>query len=492
MNKLNKLYKYILEALGCKIKNDFSIVMVNSGKEYEVKVDNKKTYLATNEAMNTVDLERAFFHPACESITSKETEMDKVLRKLITSCVYFNFKPIAGVLLKVANKPGKGLSSKLIERLSGLKGLSAEINAEIIDLVGRISMLTEYEGVDTRIISYTLMRGGKTDNDEHIYYRCIPSFPFYSEITRTINQNSGLDDNATIIFNDNRYKLKTLKVVQSVFEIVIPYVEDPARGEATALNPVAARMSAMLRCFANIASEINGTMSKFRKEFDAIGMYGIETSWVEQLDDLPELAGLVPPLDYNNYNTAGKTQDPSQDQNYNLFNVMVDRQQPQQSIPYNTFNTQQTQQVKGAPQTPPRIEGETYIGMTTLQNGLFEFRFQNGPTIRVVCTDDRGNKITETIVGANGQQQNNGWANPWQQNNGWGAMNQNGNWFQQPMGPQPASQVVQLPNGTFVPVFTMAPQNQGTDYTQPQQIQPVNNAGFVGSNQMTGVSSNFD
>lgn len=490
MNKLNKLYKAILEALGCKIKTDASIVMVNANKEYPVKVDDKQTYLPTNDAMNVVDTERAFFHPACESITSKETEMDKVLRKLVTSCVYFSFKPIAAVLLKVANKNNKGLTGKMVERFKPLKGNSKEVDAEIIDLVGRISMQTEFEGADTRIVNYTLMRGGKTENDEHIYYRCVPSFPFYNELTRVINQNSGIEDEGTVIFNEQRYRAKTLRVVQAIFEIAMPYVEDPSRAEAVALNPVAARLTALMRCFGHIASELNGTISKFRKDFDEIGMYGIETSWVETLDDLPELAYLIPPLDYNNYNTAGKQQDPTQDLQYNLFNVVSEQRQQQNQYPQTTYPNN-NQQVKGAPNPPPRIEGETYRGMTVLPNGLYEYTFQNGSTLRVVCTDGNGQKITEQYTGTNGQPFNqSGW-----NNNGYGMMPTMMNPMNamNPMGGMGTIPMMTLPNGTIVPVFVGPSFGSGTDYSNNnnQQSAPMNN-GFQSSGQMTGVEGNFN
>lgn len=489
MNKLNKLYKAVLEALGCKIKTDASIFMVNANKEYPVKVDDKQAYLPTNDAMNVVDTNRAFFHPACESITSKETEMDKVLRKLITSCVYFSFKPIAAVLTKVANKnTNKGLTGRMVERFKPLKGNSNEVDKEIVDLVSRISMQTEYEGTDTRIINYTLMRGGKTESDEHIYYRCVPSFPFYNELTRVINQNSGVADEGTVIFNDQRYRAKTLRAVQAIFEIAMPYVEDPSRAEAVALNPVAARLTAMLRCFGHIASELNGTISKFRKEFDEIGMYGIETSWIESLDDLPELAYLIPPLDYNNYNTAGKQQDPSQDQQYNLFNVVSEQRNQQNNYPQNNHYSNNNNQphVKGAPNPPPRLEGEQYRGMTLLPNGLYEYTFQNGSTLRIVCTDGSGQKITEQYTGTNGQPYNQtGWGNnPYGMSPG--MMPGMGG-----MGAMGAIPMFTLPNGTIVPLFAGPGfQNGGNDYTAPVQ-QPVNN-GFSNGSQMTGIEGNFN
>lgn len=494
MNKLNKLYKLILEALGCRIKEDHQIVMVNNNKEYEVKVDGKKTYLPTNDAMNTFDKERVFFHPACESITSKETEIDKIIRKLITSSVYFNFKPIAAVLSKVANKrSNKTVAGKLLERLEPMKGIDKEVENQVIDLIARISIQTEYEGMDTRIINYTLMRGGKTENDEHIYYRCVPSFPFYNEITRTINQNSGMSDEQTVIFNDANYKLKTLKIVQSIFEIAIPLVEDPSRGEAIALNPIAARMTAMLRCFGHIAGDINNLIAKFRKEFDGIGMYGVETGWVEQLDDLPEIASMVPPLEYNNYNTAGKQQDPTQDQNNNLFNVLSDRyptQQPQVNN-YQYGNQQQPQPQKGAPNPPKAKDGETYIGMTALSNGLYEFRFQNNTLIRVVCMKEDGQIVNENFTNAQGQpyNMNGGYQNGFNgYPQGYGVMNmpqQYGNGVTQFTGG------IILPNGVVVPMLT--PNNMGgSDPYGIQQPEPVfNTSGMSNGNMMSGTGNNW-
>ena len=491
MNKLNKLYKLILEALGCIIKDDYQIVMVNNNKEYEVKVDSKKTYLPTNDAMSTFDKERVFFHPACESITSKETEIDKVLRKLITSSIYFNFKPIAAVLSKVANKRNnKTVPSKMLERLEILKGIEKSIEREVIDLISRISMQTEYEGIDTRIINYTLMKGGKTENDEHIYYRCIPSFPFYNEITRVINQNAGRKDEDNIIFNDSGYKLKTFKIVQSIFEIAMPLVEDPSRGEAYGLNPIAARMTAMLRCFGYVAGEINNLIAKFRKEFDSIGMYGIQTGWVEQLDELPEISSLVPPLEYNNYNTVGKPNDGSQDQNYDMFNILSGRQD--QPLVPQVQQPQQQQSTKGAPIAPPARDGEQYVGMTALANGLFEFRYANGNIIRVVCVKEDGSIMNESFTNPQGQQfgqpnMMNPMMNPY--GNGYGVQ-----MFPQqyPNGMIQATNGFIMPNGVYVP--NISPVGMGNDPYgfAPQQPEPAfTTPGMSSGNMMSGTGSNW-
>lgn len=455
MNKLNKLYKSILEALGCSIKSDYSIVMANNGNEYQIKVDRKQVYLPVSDALNVVDLNRAFFHPACESIASKETEMDKVLRKLITSSLYFSFRPIADVLFKAATKKStKTLSSNLVELLAPLRNADKEVMEEVVDLVKRISMATEYDGVDTRIIALTISRGGKTDNDEHIYYRCVPSFPFYAELVRVINQNSELamEPKTKIIFGDHKYSYQAAQCVALIFEIAIPSVLNPARAEAVSITQTGARMCAMLRTFGYIANEINTIIGKFRKEFDAIGVYGLEVGWVEDLDNLPDIAALVPPMEYNNYNTASKPSSPEQDQVYNPFSIQ--RVESQRSV------SSQVTETPAEPKKdtvdvnrPPARNGETYIGMNALANGLIEYRFQVNNIIRVVCVNSDGKVITENFTNANNQN-----IGPFA-NNGYPLYNNAGNGWQQGNG-----YVIQ-PNGVVIP--SLLPTNVGFDpYSQ--------------------------
>lgn len=470
MNKLNKLYKAILESLGCSIKSDYSVVMVHNGNEYEVKVDSKQVYLPVNDALNVVDLKRAFFHPACESIASKETEMDKVLRKLITSSLYFSFRPIADVLFKVAaKKSSKTLSSNLVELLAPLRSADKEVMEEVVDLVKRISMSTEYEGVDTRIVALTIQRGGKTDNDEHIYYRCKPSFPFYDELVRVINQNSqlALEPKTKIIFGDQKYSYQAAQCVALIFEIAIPSVLNPSRAEAVSITQTAARMCAMLRSFGYIANEINTIIGKFRKEFDTIGVYGVELGWVEELDNLPEISTLVPPMEYNSYNTASKKPDETQDHLYNPFSVSS--VSPQQSVSQQITETKKVDvSANDDPAKKYGRPGETYIGMTVLNNGLIEYRFQIGNVIRVACVNSEGKVINESFTNGNNQV-----INPFG-GNGFNGFN-NG-----PHGWQQGTGYIIQPNGVVVP--NLLPTNTVFDpYSQTGWGQPDQNTGWGGS-----------
>lgn len=420
MNKLNKLYKLILEALNCKIKDDYSIVMMFSGNEYPVKVDGKQVYLPVNEALNVISSERAFFHPACEAIISKETEMDKVIKKLITSSIYFIFKPIGDVLFKVANKSNKSLGNKLIESLLPLKGVDKKTISEVAEIVKRISMNTEFEGIDNRIIQYTLTRGGKTEEGESIYYRCTPSYPFYNEVSRVISNNSGLDDKTTILFMEVSCTLKALKIVSRIFELAIPSVVDPTRCESCVLTPVASRLTAMLSSFSLVAGEVNSIIGRFRKEFDEIGVYGVNLSWVESLDELPDIATLVHPLQYNNYETNGKSEQTTFNNPFDIpgmGNVFGTTQSQQ--------NTQPAQNSNGkGPTAPPPKPGETYVGVNVLPNGLIEFKYKNGTTVRVYCVDENGKFVSEQYQDTTYQQPLN---QPYQQpmipygqpNNGW-------------------------------------------------------------------------
>lgn len=497
MNKLNKLYKSILESLGCTIKDDHSIVMCNKGDEYPVKVDGKQVYLPVTAALNEVSIGRAFFHPACESVTSKETEMDKVLRKLITSTLYFSFRPIADVLMRVAQKKTtKTLPSVLVDQLEPISKVTKEAMGEVIDLIKRIAFTTEFEGVDTRIIALTITRGGKTENDERIIYRCTPSFPYYKELTRVINQNSRLvdDPKAQVIFGEHKYSYQSLFLVQRIFEIAIPCVTDPSRAEAISITNTAARMCAMLRCFGHIVNEINTIVGKFRKEFDAVGMYGIDVDWIEDLDNLPDLVGLVPPMEYNNYNTVTRKHETGLENLYDPFGIsginsvdsninrqmtiatQVSTQQPQQQQPVQQATQQEAE---NAPPPKPKA-GEVYVGMTVLQNGLFEYRYQNGNVIRVTCVNESGKEFQENFFNVGQQQQQ---QQPMYQQ------------YQQPLYQQPmyhqvedqwtaqgwvrGNGYIQQPNGVVVPFISP---NQPVYPTQPPAYYQMNGGMNTGWN----------
>ena len=94
MNKLNKLYEAMLKSWGVSFTEDYALMLNMGGVEVPVKVDDKQTYLPTSENLNGMTIGKVFFHPACESIMSKETEIFKVIRKLTAAKIYSTFQPI--------------------------------------------------------------------------------------------------------------------------------------------------------------------------------------------------------------------------------------------------------------------------------------------------------------------------------------------------------------------------------------------------------------
>lgn len=414
MNKTNKVYTHVVEALGCSVEKDHCI----HWRGNPILVDGKKTYLPVSSVLSEVGFDRVFFHPACESIVSKETEIDKVIRKLISSSLYFNFRSVADVLTTVLQKKQhKNMPADILEHLPTMGDIDESVVRDIVDLVKRISMKIEYEGEDSRILSMTLSRGGKTENDEHIYYRCTPSFPFYNELVRVVNQHSSLADTPKekVIFCEQKYSYQAAFWICRFFEVALPSVKDPSRAETVVTTQTAARFCAMMRTFGHLAGEINAVVGKFRKEFDKIGFYGIDLSWVEDLDTIHEYALLIPPLRYNSNNTVNVKEQPTIgirdiDSTYvavpaEVTNTYSDkpyvaphhRVDTHPQSPY-AQQSQPAQPVHGQPPQPEAYPGEAYEGMTVYNNGVHEFRFRNGDKVRIVELLANGTKVGERVI----------------------------------------------------------------------------------------------
>ena len=405
MNKLNKLYEAMLKSWGCSFTEDHAIVLNMGGVEVPVKVDDKQTYLPTSENLNGVVIGKVFFHPACESIMSKETEIFKVIRKLSAAKIFAVFQPIFNVIVEVANKKsGKTLNGKTLEQLEPFKNISKAAKAEVIEIIRSISITIEDSGIDTRLIHFSMIKGGKTDNDETAYYTAVPSFPFYTELYRAVSQNDHVKPAERLSFNNLNVSMQALRTVIALFELAMPAVIDPSRKKYSSTIADAARLTAYLHSYALVAADMNSLIGKFRKEFDSIGIYGIDLEWVNDLDEIGEIKSLIPSLDYNNYNLTSSPETPAANSGARIssYNPMAGVFNPPGN---NTGNNNQssnvtTQQRPGAPKTPEMMNGETYLGSDYSEvNGVYEFRFQQpSGMIRVRCLAEDGRFITENIV----------------------------------------------------------------------------------------------
>lgn len=397
MNKLNKLYEAMLKSWGCSFTEEHAVVLNMAGIEAPVKVDGKQVYLPTSENLNGVTIGKVFFHPACESIMSKETEVFKVIRKLTSAKIYAVFQPIFAVILNVASKKsGKTLNGKMLEQLEPFKSVSKNVKQEVNDIIKTISITLDDQGIDSRLINFSLIKGGKTENDETAYYTATPSFPFYTELYRAVSQNEHLKASDRLSFNGLNVSIQALNIVIALFELALPACIDPSRKKYSSTSPDAARLVAYLHSYALVASDMNSLIGKFRKEFDSIGIYGIDLDWLTELDEISEIKSLIPALDYNNYNLTSAPETPASNSG-----ARISSYNPMAGMFNSHGNNNQTQvthqQSPNAPKTPDSNPGETYMGSEYSQsNGIYEFKFrQPNGMIRVRRLADDGRFISE-------------------------------------------------------------------------------------------------
>lgn len=402
MNKLNKLYEAMLKSWGCIFNEESAISLNFSGNIVPVQIDEKQMYLATSENLNGVTIGKVFFHPACESIMSKETEVFKVIRKLTTAKIFSVFQPIADVLFSVASKKsGKTLTGKMLETLEPFKAASKNVRQEVTEILKMISITLEDNGMDTRLINFSMIKGGKNENDEPIYYTATPSFPFYTELYRAIAQNEGMKTSDRMGFGGLSVSMAAMKIVAALFELALPACLDPSRNKYSVTTQDAARLVAYLHSYGLVAADMNSLIGKFRKEFDSIGIYGIDLEWLSELDEIGDIKKLIPALDYNNYNTTSSPETPATGSvgarisSFNPLSGLMNTSSGTPTISQGSANVPAT-----APKIPDTLPGENYIGCDYSQsNGIYEYKFQqsNG-MIRVRRLAEDGRFINEDFT----------------------------------------------------------------------------------------------
>ncbi|UOX39637.1 hypothetical protein [Aeromonas phage ZPAH34] len=397
MNALNKLYEAMLLSWNVTFTPEYALMLSMGGAEHPVKVDDKNVYLPTAENLSAVTIGKIFFHPACESIMSKETEIFKVIRKLTCAKIYSTWQPIAQVLFAVAGKKtGKTLSDKMVATLAPFKNASQEVKQQLIQLIKGVGITLDSAGIDNRLISFNMHKGGKDENDRHIYWTATPVFPYYNELCKFLLKNQGSQVDR-LNFNSSAVSREALELMVHLMEICFPSASDPDTCTAFVVSPDAARLTAYLNSYVMVATGLNSLIGKHRKEFDSAGQYGIDVEWSVELDNLGSLKGLIPSLDYNNQNI---NTGPEENVNTNVYGNVLNTQSDQQH-----YQTQQPYQVQSKP-TPalpvkpsPRA-GEKFIGVTYNEtNGIFEYRYQTSNGMeRVTNISEGGGLISENII----------------------------------------------------------------------------------------------
>jgi len=311
MNELNKLYKDMLMSWNTVVKTDGKILLDLDGKEYPITIDGMNLYLPTTDVLDEVAVGKVFFHPACEDITSKETEVFKVVRKVTSLRLLNAFRSIPPVLFPVAgNKPKNSWSQRVLDLLEPLKGAKGPVIREVQDLFGRLHVEVEENGLDNRFVHFKTNKSSgklsKTSGDK-VYYTTKPEFPFYNELVRRIARTEGKTDNQQIEINNHSVSRAAVKLAIHLFQYIVPAVLSPDDHVHEANSPIAARLISYLNCYADVAEQINKIQSTFRSEFAKAGIYPVNLNWTEDLENLPEWYKQVPKMDYNTHNTHDET-----------------------------------------------------------------------------------------------------------------------------------------------------------------------------------------
>lgn len=310
MNELNKLYQAMCLSWGAQIKDAGQIVFVIDGQEFPLKIDNMTLHLPLSEVLDGPCVDKVFFHPACENITSKETEVFKIIRRMSCMKLMDNFRRIPMVLFTLASgKPKAAWNQKTLDMLEPLKNAKRTVRDELNALFARMHIEVEENGLDNRFIHFRITKGGGTSRSsgQKVYYKTRPEFPFYTEIVRRLARSEGQADNQTIELNNHSVSRAALKLAAHLFQTILPAVNNPSDYEFEATTPIAARLISYLGAYSEIADQLNKVQNTFRTEFDKVGLYTIDLNWTEWLENLPETYRQVPMMDYNSHQTHDET-----------------------------------------------------------------------------------------------------------------------------------------------------------------------------------------
>lgn len=430
MNELNKLYLAMLKSWNGLVKEDGKILITADGKEYPIRIDEMDLYLPTSNVLDGQVMDKVFFHPACENITSKETEVFKIIRKMTCMKLLEVFRMIPLVLFTVAtgDKPKKAWKQNTIDMMEPLKAAKSPVRKELNALFARMHIEIGEDGLDNRFIHFKISKGGgrSKTTGEKVYYKTKPQFPFYNEMVKRLARSEGQSDNQTVELNNFTVSRAALKLAVHLFQNILPAVLNPDDYECETSDWVAARLVSYLNCYSEIAEQINRVQNTFRGDFDKAGVYNIELNWMERLEELPETYRQVPTMDYNSHNTQ---EEPNSSNNNNVSSLFAVKSNNQNNNSNNNQNNNgnnnngnnNTSHVNNTDydlSPPPMLNGDRYIraeidvnGNRVIHHALSQ---QNTPVV-YYCTRFgnflQRNEMNNMMMNNNGMMNMNGMGN---------------------------------------------------------------------------------
>lgn len=410
MNELNRLYAALTRAWNAPHHANGKLYLELDGQEIPIRLDDMDVYLPLNEALEGDTTDKVFFHPACESIISKETEIFRIIRKLAGFQLLTHFKKFAPVLFDVASKKAKrNLRNDLLERIEVLKAAKPAQRKEVTMVFEHMTVEMESsDQVDRRFIHFDIKRGGRSQiTGAKTYYTCKPTFPFYNELVRRLARTEGEADNRPVKLLGAEFSRGALVIAEELFRFVLPGVEDPLTYEQEQVTAEAARFCVFVNTYCAVVDDMNNLQNTFRAEFDKVGVYEIDTTFTAQLEDIDVLYKQVPPMPYNSQST-GDSEAKVQLQTHQMASTMMNSVST-------TSNTSQpaTQTTTGVEPAGDASNGFADLVRASLQPGEVWVGVQQDPatgkyvhTIQspagtvIVCYSRYGNFISrETMMG---------------------------------------------------------------------------------------------
>lgn len=324
MNELNKIYAAILRAWSTSVKDNGALVLNIDNVDFPVKYGEKQVYLPLDELLEKNTIGKVFFHPACEVITSGETEIFKIVRNISSITLMTSFTKYLTVLTNISKKRSKkSLRNDLLEMLEPFRSASEKDIEELSKLFRKMTVKTEDNShLDNRFIFFKTVKGGRTADNERIYYKCTPTFPFYNEMNKRLNRSEDVSDSTEIDVCGVRIAKSALKLGVHLFRTVFPGIVNGEAYEYDTLRAESARFVSYCGSFVLVADDMNKIQNCFRDDFDKSGVYCIDTSWVDSLDNIPDCARMIPSLDYNNHNIKQETSNNNNGSSYDIQGMM--------------------------------------------------------------------------------------------------------------------------------------------------------------------------
>lgn len=311
MNELNRLYEAIHKSWNGKIDKDFRMSLNLAGTDYPLRIDGKDLYLPTSEALNKDSDKKVYFHPLCENILSKETEVFKLVRRLVSIRLLSLFRDMIVPLFDIAAKePKKSWNQKVRDVVYPLKKVKRSVRDEVFNLFAKMSVEIE-DNVDNRFIHIKTTKGGKTAkaHAQRVYYKAKPSYPFYDAMVRARTRYEGEPATKQIEVNNIPISMEGLGIAIHLFDVILFDDETLRTAEYESVIPVAARFTAFMSCYVDLAEQINYAQNMFRADFDKQSVFAIDLSWHEMMEEAPEFYRQVPELDYNSHNVYNEPEE---------------------------------------------------------------------------------------------------------------------------------------------------------------------------------------